>query len=241
MKITQLETIPLKQRGLLLVIHTDAGLKGYGSPMNYEHGRTVAQAIADMAEYLVGRDPRQIEDHWQTLFRSSYSRQMPILLGALSGIEMACLDLLGKSVGLPVWRLLGGSVRDKIRVYAGCGGSTPEAGAQQALKAVEQGFSAIKTTPFPEPTRFLESPAFIDTVVARIGAMRQAIGPKIDLAIDFHRAASPALAQRRSSCTPSPTPSPGVSGPAGSPRPPGAELPLRVAVFQPSPPRRRMI
>lgn len=195
MKITRIETLPLTQRGLLLTLHTDAGLTGYGSPMNYEHGRTVARAVDDMADYLVGRDPRQIEDHWQTLFRSSYSRQMPILLAALSGIEMACLDILGKSVGLPIWRLLGGSVRQRLRVYAGCGGKTPEDCAATARQAVERGFTALKTTPFPEPTRFLEPPAVVDQVVARIGAIRQAVGPGIDLAIDFHRAASPALAK----------------------------------------------
>ena len=102
---------------MLLRIQTDEGLVGLGSPMNYEHGRTVAQAIKDMSEYLIGRDPLQIEDHWQTLFRSSYSRQMPILLSALSGIEMACWDLLGKQVGLPVWKLLGGSVRDLSLIH----------------------------------------------------------------------------------------------------------------------------
>tara|TARA_B000000441_G_scaffold84988_1_gene58135 strand:- start:7 stop:258 length:252 start_codon:yes stop_codon:yes gene_type:complete len=83
---------------MLLRVYTDEGLIGYGSPMNYEHGRTVAQAISDMSDYLIGRDPLQIEDHWQTLFRSSYSRQMPILLSALSGIEIACWDIFGKSL-----------------------------------------------------------------------------------------------------------------------------------------------
>ena len=109
------------------------GLVGYGAPMNYEHGRTVERAILDMSEYLIGRDPRQIEDHWQTLFRSSYSRQMPILLSALSGIEMACLDILGKLLDSPVWRLLGGSCRDRIRVYGGLSDArTPEKAAESA-------------------------------------------------------------------------------------------------------------
>ena len=89
MRITRLEVTPIRPRGLLLRVHTDEGLVGYGSPMNYEHGRTVERALMDMADYLVGRDPRRIEDHWQALFRSSYSRQMPILLSALSGLDMA--------------------------------------------------------------------------------------------------------------------------------------------------------
>ena len=103
MKITRLDVTPIEHRGLLLEMRTDEGLVGLGSPMNYEHGRTVARAVHDMGDYLIGRDPRQVEDHWQALFRSSYSRQMPILLAALSGIEMACLDILGKSLDTPVW------------------------------------------------------------------------------------------------------------------------------------------
>ena len=175
---------------MLLRILTDEGLVGLGSPMNYEHGRTVARAIDDMGEYLIGRDPLQIEDHWQTLFRSSYSRQMPILLSALSGIEMACWDLLGKHVGLPVWKLLGGSVRDAIRVYGGAGGATPEDAAASARRSVEAGFTAVKTTPFPQAVRPIETPAEISRVVKHIAAIREAIGESVDLAIDFHRAAS---------------------------------------------------
>jgi galactonate dehydratase len=195
MKITRLDLTPLDNRGLLLRLHTDQGLIGLGSPMNYEHGRTVERALYDMADYLIGRDPLQIEDHWQTLFRSSYSRQMPILLSALSGIEMACLDILGKSAGLPVWQLLGGAVRQRIRAYAGVWGATPEEAASSARRSVAAGFTALKTTPFPHPVRPIESPAGIDRIVGLVAAVRQAIGPQIDLAIDFHRAASPALAR----------------------------------------------
>ena len=83
MKITRLDVTPIEHRGLLLEMRTDEGLVGLGSPMNYEHGRTVARTVHDMGDYLIGRDPRQVEDHWQALFRSSYSRQMPILLAAL--------------------------------------------------------------------------------------------------------------------------------------------------------------
>ena len=107
MKITGFETIPIRGRAMVLKMFTDEGLVGFGEPMNYSHWRPVAQAVDDMAEYLVGRDPLQIEDHWQAMFRSSYSRSMPVLVGALSGIEMAMWDVFGKAVGLPVWKLLG--------------------------------------------------------------------------------------------------------------------------------------
>ena len=122
MKITGFETIPIRGRAMILKMFTDEGLVGYGEPMNYEHWRVVAQAVEDMAEYLVGKDPLNIEDHWQAMYRSSYSRSMPVLVGALSGIEMAMWDVFGKMVGLPVWKLLGGNVRDRIRVYTGTGG-----------------------------------------------------------------------------------------------------------------------
>ena len=82
MKITGFETIPIRGRSMILKMFTDEGLVGFGEPMNYEHWRPVAAAVDDMAEYLVGRDPLQIEDHWQAMFRSSYSRSMPVLVGA---------------------------------------------------------------------------------------------------------------------------------------------------------------
>jgi galactonate dehydratase len=195
MRITRFELTPLKQRGLLLKVFTDVGLIGYGSPMNYEHGRTVERAVHDMGDYLIGRDPRQIEDHWQVLFRTSYSRQMPILLSALSGIEHACLDILGKSLDTPIWRLLGGSCRDRLRVYGRVSGPTPERYADNARLALQRGYTALKLTPFPDPVRFLEPPAIIDAVVERVAAVRQAVGPQVDVAVDFHRAASPAMAK----------------------------------------------
>jgi galactonate dehydratase len=120
---------------------------------------------------------------------------MPILLSALSGIEHACLDILGKSLDTPIWRLLGGSCRDRIRVYGGTGGSTPQEYAENARAAVARGFTALKTTPFPDPVRYIDTPAMVDTIIARIAAIREAVGPEIDVAIDFHRAVSPAMAK----------------------------------------------
>ena len=195
MKIRDFEVTPLTNRGLLLQVHTDEGITGIGAPMNYEHGRTVERAIFDMSEYLIGRDPLQIEDHWQTLYRSSYSRQMPILVAALSGIEMACLDILGKSVGLPLWKLLGGSVRERIRVYGAAGGQSPTEVAASAREKVAAGFTAIKAGPFPRAVRHIEPPAGIDAVLDRVSVIREAVGPEVDIALDFHRATSPAFAK----------------------------------------------
>lgn len=194
MKITGFATIPIQGRAMVLKMFTDEGLVGYGEPMNYEHWRVVAQAVEDMAEYLVGKDPLQIEDHWQTMYRSSYSRSMPALVGALSGIEMAMWDVFGKVTGLPVWQLLGGSVRNRIRVYTGIGGTTPEECAAAARQAVAAGFRAVKMVVTPQPVRFVDTPKAIDAMVARVAAVREEVGNEVDIAVDLHRRLSPTMA-----------------------------------------------
>lgn len=194
MKITGFETIPIQGRAMVLKMFTDEGLVGYGEPMNYEHWRVVAQAVEDMGEYLIGKDPLQIEDHWQTMYRSSYSRSMPVLVGALSGIEMAMWDVFGKVTGLPVWKLLGGSVRRRIRVYTGIGGVTPAECAERARQAVEAGFRAVKMVVTPHPARHIDTPKVIDGMVARVAAVRESVGDEVDVAVDLHRRLSPAMA-----------------------------------------------
>ena len=193
MKITGFETIPISKRALILKMSTDEGIVGYGEPLDYTHWRIVAQAVADMAEYLVGKDPFQIEDHWQTFFRSTYSRSMPIIIGALSGIEMAMWDVMGKALDLPVWKLLGGSVRDRVRVYAASGGDTPQACAENARKVVGQGFTALKMGVAPDPVRFIDTPEAVDNMVARVAAVREAVGKGVDIAVDLHRRFSPTM------------------------------------------------
>jgi galactonate dehydratase len=195
MKITGFETIPIQGRSMVLKLFTDEGIIGYGEPMNYEHGRVVAQAVDDMAAYLVGKDPLQIEAHWQAMYRSSYSRSMPVLVGALSGIEMAMWDVFGKKVGLPVWQLLGGKVRDRIRVYTGIGGTTAEQCAESAKKAVAEGFKAVKMGATPRPVRFVDTPRTIDFMVSRVAAVREAVGNDVDIAVDLHRRLSPTMAR----------------------------------------------
>jgi galactonate dehydratase len=195
MKITGYEVIPIQRRAILLKVFTDAGITGIGEPLDYGHGDVVAKAIEVMFEYLVGKDPRQIEDHWQQLYRETYSRDMPILLGALSGIDQALWDILGKSLGVPVWRLLGGSVRDRIRVYGGAGGATPEQCAENARRTVERGFTALKMTPFGI-ARPIENAKYLADAAAKVAAVREAVGPEVDIAIDFHRRLTPAMAIR---------------------------------------------
>ena len=141
--ITGTRTFPLDDGSLLLEMSTDAGIVGYGQPLSYGHRRLVMAAVEELTGYLIGRDPFRIEDHWQVLYRSSYARAMPILVGALSGLEMAMWDIAGKALDEPVWRLLGGPTRDRVRVYAGCSDAARARElVDQGLHGAEDGFGA---------------------------------------------------------------------------------------------------
>ncbi|MDE0218936.1 MAG: galactonate dehydratase [Spirochaetaceae bacterium] len=189
LKITGTRTFPLDDGSLLLEMTTDAGITGYGQPLSYGHRRLVMAAVEELTGYLVGRDPFRIEDHWQVLYRTSYARAMPILVGALSGLEMAMWDIAGKALAEPVWRLLGGPVRDRVRVYAGC----REPG--QARELVDQGFTALKMVTERKPWRFLEPPAGMEPTVRAVAAVREEVGDGVDIAIDLHRRLSPAMSR----------------------------------------------
>ena len=196
MKITRLETILVQPRWLFLKMHTDAGIVGYGEPVVEGRARTVQTAVQELEEYLIGQDPRRIEHHWQAMYRHAFYRGGPVLCSAISGIEQAMWDILGKSLNAPVWQLLGGACRDRIRMYAHCGGGTPEEAAANARARVEQGFTALKTGVGRPPVKIIESPAFVEDAVAPFAAMRQAVGSGVDIAIDFHGQISPAMAVR---------------------------------------------
>jgi galactonate dehydratase len=150
--------------------------------------------VAELEDYLIGKDPRRIEHHWQAIYRHSFYRGGPVLTSALSGIEQAMWDILGKSLGVPVYQLLGGACRDRIRMYAHVQGITPEETAAAAKARVAEGFTALKTGVGRMPARILESPAFVEACAERFAAMRAAVGPEVDIAIDFHGQISPALA-----------------------------------------------
>ena len=195
MKITKLELLHVKPRWLFLKVHTDSGLVGLGEPVVEGRARTVAQAVRDMEGYLLGQDPRQIERHWQVLYRGTFYRGGPVLTSALSGVEQALWDILGQSLGVPVYQLLGGAVRDKVRVYAHAGGDTAEESAASAKARAEEGFTAIKTG-LAGPVRELDTKAYVDREVGRLYAMREALPDEVDLAVDFHGRVSPAMAIR---------------------------------------------
>lgn len=194
MKITRLETLFVKPRWVFLKIHTDDGLTGWGEPVLEGWSKTTAAAVEEMGRYLVGRDPRRIEEHWQTLYRGGFYRGGAILSSAISGIEQALWDIKGKALGAPVYELLGGRVRDKVRVYAHVGGDSLETYVESAKARRNEGFTAFKTV-ITEEARPVESRAFIAKEVSKFAALREALGDEADIGIDFHGHISPALAK----------------------------------------------
>lgn len=195
LKITKIEMVHVKPRWLFLKMHTDEGIIGYGEPTLEGRTRTVEMAVRELERYLIGQDPLRIEHHWQAMYRGTFYRGGPVLMSAISGIEQAMWDILGKKLGVPVYQLLGGKCRDKIRVYAHIGGRTPEEYAKNALAKVEQGFTALKTTLF-EAVKPVDSLSLVRRAVERFKAIRDAVGDDVDIAIDCHGRLSPAMAIR---------------------------------------------
>ncbi len=190
LEITRLETFLVKPRWLFLKVHTNAGIVGLGEPIVEGRARTCARAVEEIAPYLVGKDPRQVVHHWQAIYRHAFYRGGPILTSALSGIDQALWDIKGKSLGVPVYELLGGPTRRRIRVYAHA--NTPE----KIRAGLARGFTAFKTLPARRrPARYLETPAEVRYAAEKFAELRKAAGDDVDLAIDFHGAISPALAK----------------------------------------------
>jgi len=189
-RITRLETFLVKPRWLFLKIHTDAGVTGLGEPITEGRALTCAEAVKEIEPYLVGKDPRNVVHHWQAIYRHAFYRGGPILTSALSGIDQALWDIKGKALGVPVYELLGGPTRSRVRAYAHAG--TVE--QMQAKKA--QGFTAFKTGPARRrPARYIETPAAVQYAGEKFAELRRAMGDDVDIACDFHGAISPATAK----------------------------------------------
>lgn len=190
LKITKLETFLVKPRWLFLKIHTNAGITGLGEPITEGRALTCAEAVKEIEPYLIGKDPRPVGKHWQAIYRHAFYRGGPILTSALSGIDQALWDIKGKALGVPVYELLGGPTRDRVRVYAHA--SKPD--QMKQLKA--QGFTAFKTgVAKKRPARYIETQAEVQHAAEVFAELREAMGKDIDIAIDFHGAISPATAK----------------------------------------------
>lgn len=194
MKITDFELKHVKPRWLFLKVRTDEDITGYGEPILEGKARSVEMAVKEFFSYLKGKDPRKIEHHWQAMYRWSFYRGGPVIMSAISGIEQAMWDILGKSLNVPVYQLLGGAVRDKIKVYQSVGGSTPEICAQNAVKLVREGYKAFKIVPF-EATRIVDTLKTVRMATETMKAMREAVGDEVEIAVDCHGRLSPSMAK----------------------------------------------
>lgn len=185
MKITRLTTYVVPPRWLFLKIETDAGISGWGEPVVEGRAHTVAAAVEELADYLIGRDPRLIEDHWQVMYRGGFYRGGAVHMSAIAGIDQALWDIKGRALGVPVHELLGGRVREKIRVYSWIGGDRPADTAAAAQAVAGRGFTAVKMNA-TEELQYVDSHARIDAAVARVAAIRAALGPDFGIGVDFH-------------------------------------------------------
>ncbi|MDT0137926.1 galactonate dehydratase [Acidovorax sp. PRC11] len=185
MKITRLTTFLVPPRWCFLKIETDEGIVGWGEPVLEGRAHTVAAAVEELADYLVGKDPRHIEDHWTVLYRGGFYRGGGVHMSALAGIDQALWDIKGKALGVPVSELLGGQVRDRIRVYSWIGGDRPAETARQARDAVGRGFSAVKMNG-TEEMQYVDSFDKVERCLQNVAAVREAVGPHVGIGVDFH-------------------------------------------------------
>ncbi|GAB1818738.1 galactonate dehydratase [Herbidospora sp. RD11066] len=195
MKITRIETFLVPPRWLFCRVETDDGVVGWGEPVVEGRAEVVRAAVHVLAEYLVGRDPLRIEDHWQVMSTGGFYRGGPVLSSALAGLDQALWDIAGKTYGVPVHALLGGHVRDRARVYAWTGGDEPAELADGIAARVEAGFTAVKINASGRMPA-LAGPGDVAGVVDRIAVAREALGPGRDLAVDFHGRIGAADARR---------------------------------------------
>ena len=185
MKITRLTTFIVPPRWCFLKIETDEGITGWGEPVLEGRAHTVATAVEELSDYLIGKDPALIEDHWTVMYRGGFYRGGGVHMSAIAGIDQALWDIKGKTLGVPVYALLGGQLRDRIRVYSWIGGDRPADTANMARDVGSRGFTAVKMNA-TEEMQIVDSHAKVDAVLARVQAIRDAMGPDFGIGVDFH-------------------------------------------------------
>lgn len=183
--IDQIELFKVPPRWLFLKITLRNGLVGWGEPVVEGRADTVQAAVEELKPYLLGQDARRIEDLWQVLYRGGFYRGGPILMSAISGIDQALWDLRGKSLGVPVYELLGGAVRDRMKIYSWIGGDRPENVADAARERVKAGFQAVKMNASSD-MEWIDTPRKVDEIIERASLVREAVGNEVGIGIDFH-------------------------------------------------------
>ena len=185
MKITSVNTYFVRPRWGFVEIETDAGITGWGEAVLEGHAAAVLSCVQEYKDYLIGQDPGRIEDLWSTIYRAGFYRGGGVLMSALSGIDQALWDIKGKVFCAPVYDLMGGACRDKMKVYSWIGGDRPSDVGAAALEKKNEGFKAIKMNA-TEELQMIDSYDKVDAVLERVAAIRQSCGKHFGIAIDFH-------------------------------------------------------
>jgi galactonate dehydratase len=197
MEIVDYDIYRLPPRWLCTRIETDTGIVGWGEHVTGAGGpRTVESAVRTLLDtYLVGEDPTDISDHWETMYRGGFYRGGPVLMSAIAGIDIALWDVKGKAAEAPIHELLGGRVRDRVRVYQWIGGDDPHDVASEAEQRLSDGFTAFKMNA-TGALRLLDSPAAVTAAADRLAAVREAVGDSVDVGVDFHGRVAKPMAKR---------------------------------------------
>lgn len=191
MKVTDIKTFLVdcyRTNWVFVKVYTDEGISGVGEGTLEYKEKALCGAIEHIKSYLVGKDPRQIEKHYHDLYRDAYWRGGAVLMSALSAVECALWDIVGKWLGVPVYQLLGGKVNDDIRIYVNgwfAGAKTPEEFGQKAKEAVRKGVTAMKWDPFGKSYLQITN-AELDNALRCVAAVREAVGSEVDLLIEGH-------------------------------------------------------
>lgn len=185
MKIKNYTLYQVPPRWLFLKIDTDDGLIGWGEPVIEGRAATVKAAVDELMEYLIGKDPMDIEDHWNVMYRAGFYRGGPILMSAIAGIDQALWDIKGKFFNAPIYQLIGGKARDSIKIYSWIGGDRPADVANAAKAAADAGFTAIKMNA-TEELQYIDSFAKVEEVLKRVSAIKEATSNAVGIGIDFH-------------------------------------------------------
>jgi len=194
MRITGLTTFRVAPRWMFLKMETDEGLVGWGEPVVEGRARSVEVAVAEIGEQLIGKDPARINDHWQTMYRGAFYRGGAVFMSAIAGIDQALWDIKGKALGVPVYQLLGGLVRDRLKTYCWVGGDRPGEIIEQIRRRIAVGYDTFKLNACEE-MRMLDSSRTVDAAVARVAEIRNAFGNTIEFGLDFHGRVSAPMAK----------------------------------------------
>ena len=189
MKIDKVESFFIGN-GYVIRIHTDTGISGVGQTACWGYPEAVDSIVSTFKKYLIGQNPLRIEHHWQYLYRMGPFRGTA-LSGAISAVDIALWDIKGKHFGVPIWELLGGNCRDKIRLHLLGGGSTPETMYEAAKAAVEEGFTALKFDPLVGGFQDMTVDRLVKTARDIVAAAREGGGPDLDLIVEVHRKLTP--------------------------------------------------